>query len=97
MMRHGKDTDEPNLHLDGDQPHLYRKRLRRRELKGRGEAPGETHLRLDGDQPQIYRRRRVRWTSILKWGALALVILLIVAFVWGFAWLKSKESRMRVS
>ncbi len=97
MTRHGKNTDEPQLHLDGDQPHLYRKRLRRRELKGRVEAPGETHLRLDGDQPQIYRRRRVRWTSILKWGALALVILLIIVFAWGYLWLKSKESRMRVA
>lgn len=96
MIRHGKDTDEPHLHLDGHQPHLYRKRLRRRELKGHVEAPGETHLRLDGDQPQIYRRRRVRWTSILKWGALALVILLIVVFAWGYVWLKSKESKMRV-
>ncbi len=95
-MRHPKDTDEPHLHLDGDQPHLYRKRLRRRELKGHVEAPGEPHMYLDGDQPHIYRRKRRRWTSVLKWGALALVILLLAGFAWGYVWLKSKESRMRV-
>jgi LCP family protein required for cell wall assembly len=97
MIRHGKEDDDPHLFLDGEQPHLYRKsRLKRRELKGRVEEPGEPHLFLDGEQPHIYRRRRVRWTSVLKWGALALVLILVIIVAWGYVWLKMKESKMKV-
>jgi LCP family protein required for cell wall assembly len=98
MMRHRKNTKRPKLFLEGDQPHLYRKRrLKIREMGGHIEESKEPHLYLDGDQPHIRRRRRIRWTSVLKWGSLALVIILIILFAWGYVWLKSKESKMRTS
>ncbi len=56
----------------------------------------EPELYLDGDQPTIYRKRKIRWTSVLKWGALALAIILIIMFIGGYLWLKTKESEMRV-
>ena len=62
----------------------------------RGAPQEEPHLFLEGDQPTIYRKRRVRWKAVLKWGALALVAVLIVLFVVGYAWVKSKESQMRL-
>ena len=57
----------------------------------------EPELYLDGDQPTIYRKRKIRWTSVLKWGALAVAIILITTFILGYLWLKTKESEMRVS
>ena len=66
------------------------KRLRR------GAPEEEPHLYLDGDQPTIYRKRKVRWRAVVTWGSLALVALLIVLFVVGYAWVKSKESQMRL-
>jgi LCP family protein required for cell wall assembly len=62
----------------------------------RGGLREEPQLFLDGDQPTIYRKKRIRWKSVLKWGALVLVALLLVGFVWGYVWIKSKESRMRL-
>ncbi|MBU4194691.1 MAG: LCP family protein [Actinobacteria bacterium] len=56
----------------------------------------EPELYLDGDQPTIYRKRKIRWTSVLKWGALALAIILTATFILGYIWLKTKESEMRV-
>lgn len=50
----------------------------------------------DGDEPTIYRRRRFRWKPVLKWGSLALAALLLVLFILGYAWVKSKESNMRL-
>ncbi len=60
------------------------------------EGNEEPELYLDGDQPTIYRKRKTRWTSVLKWGALALAIILISVFILGYLWLKTKESEMRV-
>lgn len=98
MIRHGNEDDDPHLFLNGEQPHLYRKsRLKRRELKGRVEEPGEPHLFLDGEQPHIYPRRRVRWTSVLKWSALILALILVVLVACGYVWLKMKESKMKVA
>lgn len=99
MSRQDGAHDRPRMKLDGDQPRLYRKRrVKRRELRGRGRARGERNIRLDGDQhlPHIYRRRRIRWTSVLKWSALALAVILLASFTWGYIWLKGKESRMRI-
>lgn len=98
MMRHGNERRANRLRLRRDnQPHLYRKsRLKRRELRGRMEDPQEPNIHLDGDQPHYDRRRRLRWTSVLKWGAIALALILIIAFIWGYVWLKAKESKMRV-
>jgi LCP family protein required for cell wall assembly len=96
MKRHRKDADEFG-HLDAENLHLYRKRrLKRREIRGHVDDPGGPHLYLDGDQPHYSPQRRLRWRSVLKWGALVLVILLIVLFIWGYVWLKSRESKMRV-
>ncbi len=96
MKRHRKDGGEFG-HLDAENLHLYRKRhLKRREIRGHVEGSAEPHLYLDGDQPHYSRRHRLRWRSVLKWGALVLVVLLIVLFTWGYVWLKSKESKMRV-
>lgn len=98
MKRHRKGRGRSDLHLEGDQLHLYRKRmLKRREIRGHVESPEEPHIYLDGDQPNIYRHRHIRWTSLLKWGALLLIIILVILFVWGYVWLKSKESMMKVA
>lgn len=92
--------DEPRLRLDGDQPRLYRKRrMKRRELRGRSRSIGEPNIHLNGDkhQPHIYRQRRIRWTAVLKWGSLVILVILLALFAWGYVWLKGKESRMRVA
>jgi LCP family protein required for cell wall assembly len=60
------------------------------------EGNEEPELYLDGDQPTIYRKRKIRWTSVLKWGALAIAIILTATFILGYLWLKTKESEMRV-
>lgn len=67
-----------------------------RKGKRKGTSSGEPELFLNGDQPTIYRKRRIRWTSVLKWGSLALAAILIGLFVWGYIWLKTKESQMRL-
>lgn len=100
MTRQDGVHDRPRLRLEGGQPRLYRKRrVKRRELRGRGRDRGEPNIHLDGDQhlPHIYRRRRIRWTSVVKWSALAIVLMLAVGFMWGFVWLKGRESRMRIA
>lgn len=56
----------------------------------------EPQLYLGGDQPTIYRKRKFPWISILKWGGLALAVILMVVFICGYVWLKTKESQMRV-
>lgn len=56
----------------------------------------EPTLYLNGDKPKIYRRRKIRWLSVLKWSALALVVVLIAVFIWGYIWLKTKESQMKI-
>jgi polyisoprenyl-teichoic acid--peptidoglycan teichoic acid transferase len=98
MTRHDNDTGGPRLRVRRDnQPHLYRKRrFKRRELRGRNTSPHEPNIHLDGDQPNIYKTRRIKWTSVLKWSAIALVIILLVVFIWGYVWLKSKEGKMHV-
>lgn len=60
------------------------------------EVNEEPELYLDGDQPTIYRKRKIRWTSVLKWGSLAIAIILTTTFILGYLWLKTKESEMRV-
>ena len=96
MTRHGDGRDS-ELHVYRRRPRLFRRSLKHRELRGHVEAPGEPHLYLDGDVPHISPHRRLRWRSVLKWGALALAVLLLAGFVTGFVWLKSKESQMRVA
>ncbi|MBN1290146.1 MAG: LCP family protein [Actinobacteria bacterium] len=54
-------------------------------------------LYLDGDRPRIHRGRKSRWKTVLKWGSLGLAVLLFTLFVVTFIWLKSKESRMKIS
>jgi LCP family protein required for cell wall assembly len=98
MKRHRKRRDGPELHLEEDQLHLYSKRaLKRRQIRGHIEGPEEPHIHLDGEQPQIFRRRRIHWRSVLKWCSIALIVVLVVLFVLGYIWLKSKESQMRVA
>jgi len=65
-------------------------------MKKRNEVDDEPRIFLDGDQPTIYRKRKIKWTSVLKWGALALAVIVIIVFVWGYVWLRTKESQMRV-
>lgn len=66
-------------------------------MKKRREGGKEPKIYLEGDkhQPHIYRKRKVRWTKILKWLGLILVVLLLVFIVWGYVWTKTKESQMR--
>jgi LCP family protein required for cell wall assembly len=57
------------------------------------------HLYADDEPPPtIYRsrRRRWRWVSFLKWGGLALLVVLIALVVWGYVWLKGKEGKMKL-
>ena len=68
--------------------------MKKRHIFRRGERKT---LYLDGDQPRLYRRRRVRWRRVLLWTSLGVAALLIAGFVWGYVWLKGKESEMRVS
>ncbi len=48
------------------------------------------------ERPTKYRRRRIRWRWMLKWGVPAFVLLLALLLVWGFVWLKGKESKMKI-
>jgi LCP family protein required for cell wall assembly len=47
-------------------------------------------------QPTIYRVRKKRWKAILVISAIALLAIIITLFVWGYVWLKGKESRMKL-
>jgi polyisoprenyl-teichoic acid--peptidoglycan teichoic acid transferase len=98
MKRHRKGRRDSDLHLEGDQLHLYSKRaLKRRQIRGHIESPSEPNIHLDGDQPHYYHRHRLGWKPVLKWGSLVLVVILVALFVLGYLWLKSKESQMRVA
>ena len=88
-----EDRKDHNMHLDGHQPHFSTKR---RAHRLPAEDRKDHNMHLDGHQPNLYRRRRIRWTGVLKWGSVALVAILVLLFVLGYLWLKTKESEMRV-
>lgn len=78
------------------------KRLRR--LDGRGgprrrprARPAEPGVPLEQVEPTVYGGKRRRWPKILLASVIALLVLVIGLGIWGFFWLKSKESRMRVA
>jgi len=49
-------------------------------------------------EPTVYKSRRfhLRWTRFLKWGGIALLVIVLALGVWGFFWLRSKEARMKL-
>ncbi|MBU1944580.1 MAG: LCP family protein [Actinobacteria bacterium] len=57
--------------------------------------PAEPGVPLEQVEPTVYRRKRRRWPKILLLSVIVLLLVFIGLGIWGYAWMKSKESRMR--
>ncbi|HEY5493656.1 MAG TPA: LCP family protein [Candidatus Anoxymicrobiaceae bacterium] len=49
-------------------------------------------------EPAVYKSRRfhLRWTKVLAWTGIVVLVIIIALGTWGYFWLKGKESRMKL-
>lgn len=72
-----------------------RRRFKRRELRGRSNAPYEQNIKLHKKDMPLFTGRRLSWITIMRWGLAGFIIFMVIAFLGGLAWKMTKEAGLK--